>query len=321
MSSAHTEALPDYSNVNKKTNVFDSVIVFGQGPIRPVLLETEANQEQLDSWKSFQQDPFTVKEPNFWLIQHSKYTQQLVKIQEEKRITDTEKAKLIELKRQEWQKTGWFALKAMGRQNALAAGHALYKGITKQVIFTGGRTMAPWVRENLNRERLEAWPSEAALMKQIVITHYGDMFEKKYGTLIDDVVKVEEAARNTLENFSFVINKYPFLIEKDIRVGYLSAKHHLRRIQLLAKVFSLDCEEDNQLLAAHELLDGNKAVIDHKSIDHVDEDNNFDVKAQCVKEELWSRGLKEPEFVSYWLGYLGDIKYPSIIQNTLKTLR
>ncbi len=72
--------------------------------------------------------------------------------------------------------------------------------------------------------------------------------------MIDDAVLIEDAAMNTLENISFVLNKYPYLLEKETKVGYLSARHHLRRIKLLATVFSMQCEEENQLLEAQELI-------------------------------------------------------------------
>ncbi len=160
---------------------FDSVIVFGQGPVKPVLLRDEITDEQYRAWELYRQDPHVNKEPDFWLIQQPKLLSQLVKINLEEKITAGEKIQLTELKRQEWQRIGWFAMKAMGRQNALAAGYALYKGITRQIIFTGGKTMDPSVKSRISQARIQGWPSEAELMRDIVISHYGDLYEKKYG--------------------------------------------------------------------------------------------------------------------------------------------
>lgn len=304
-------------------STFDTVIVFGQGPIKPVLLEKETTDEQLSSWKAYSADPFRHKEPGFWLVQQPKHLQQIEKIHEAEKITAEEKERLIELKRQEWQRVGWYATKTIGRQNALAAGYALYKGLTKKIIFTGGRTISQKFKEILPKQRIDSWPSEAALMKDIVLSHYGDMYEKKFGKMIDEVVLVEDAATNTLENISFVLNKYPDLLEGDTRIGYLSARHHLRRIKLLTSLFSLKCEEENQLLSAQELVkQAHTAVVDASDgeVNHVDEMNYLDVRMQSDREERWRRGLNEPEYVAYWLGYLGDVKYPLLIQKTLKRL-
>ncbi len=141
--------------------------------------------------------------------------------------------------------------------------------------------------------------------------------------MVDEVVHIEDKATNTLENISFVLNKYPQLIESETKIGYLSARHHLGRIKLLTRVFSLSCEEEVQLLSAQELVQqAQTSVVDleESANHHVDEKNYLDAKMQNDREERWRRGLKEPEYVSYWLGYLGDVKYPVLIQKTLKRL-
>lgn len=322
MISAQSEANSEPTATKHKSK-FDTVIVFGQGPVKPVFLEEEVTTEQLSAWKAYRDNPFSTKEPEYWIIQQPKYLQQIARIKEEAKITDEEKAKLIELKRQEWQRMGWFGMKTLGRQNALAAGYALYKGLTRQVVFTGGRTMSKWAAEFLPQDRRATWPSEASLMKDIVVSHYGDMYEKKFGRMIDDAVLIEDASTNTLENISFVLNKYPQILDDETRIGYLSARHHLRRIKLLANLFSLQCEHDEQLLAAQELVEQAQTSV-VESIDSqtspVDEKNYLDAKTLSDREERWRRGLKEPEYVTYWLGYLADVKYPRLIQKTLRRL-
>ena len=109
MTSAQSEANSD--NTSSKNYRFDSVVVFGQGPVKPVLLEEEVTSQQAAKWQEYRTDPYTHEEPDFWLIQQPKYLQQLEKIKQEEKITEEEKLKLIEFKRQEWQRMGWFAMK------------------------------------------------------------------------------------------------------------------------------------------------------------------------------------------------------------------
>jgi hypothetical protein len=164
---------------NEELFKFDATIVFGQGPVRPILLPHEVSTDQAVSWENFKREPQKYNEPNFWLMQQPRYLSQIAKIDMRTDIDGEAKVRLREEKIMEWQTLGWFALKQWGRQNALAAGCALYTGLTKEVILSGGRTKSKWARENIPASRLELWPSEAELMADIIIRYYGKLYEKR----------------------------------------------------------------------------------------------------------------------------------------------
>src|SRR4051812_12881005 len=75
---------------------FDSVIVFGEGPVKPVLLDKEITLLQKEQWESYRRDPYTTKEPDFWLLQQPKLLAQIERIYQEEKITINEKQDLIE---------------------------------------------------------------------------------------------------------------------------------------------------------------------------------------------------------------------------------
>jgi hypothetical protein len=148
--------------------------------------------------------------------------------------------------------------------------------------------------------------------------HYGPLYEKKYGRSMYEAISIENAAMNTLENFSYTINKYPELLHEETKIGFLSARHHLRRLKMLAHIFSLHCAEDAEL-SAQELL--KQAAEHHKSIDSVvDEHNSYIAREQSSREARWKIGLEDPKYVTYWLGYVGEVKYPKVIQKAFNKL-
>lgn len=48
---------------------FETLIVFGQGPVKPVLIPEELDEEQKVLWEKFKKDPLRQKEPDFRVIE------------------------------------------------------------------------------------------------------------------------------------------------------------------------------------------------------------------------------------------------------------
>jgi hypothetical protein len=302
---------------------FDTTIVFGEGPVRPILLPHEVASDQAVAWENYKRDPQRFKEPNFWIMQQPRYLAQLTKI-DLMNITDEEKAVLREAKIMEWQKTGWFGLKQWGRQNALAAGCALYTGLTEKIVLSGGRTKSKWTRENIPQSRLDAWPSEAELMADIIERYYGKLYEKRYQRPIREVITIEDRATNTLENFAYTINKHPELLAENKRVGFLTAKHHLKRVSLLAQIFSIR-HADESKLCAQDILCKQEVVSQIDTEEDILEEVRMFQKSQRIKELEQTeaqliRGLLEPQYLTYWFGYLGDVKNPTVLREAMRRL-
>lgn len=306
---------------------FDTTIVFGQGPVKYILLPEEATEAQITAWNNYRSDPHKYAEPNFWLMQQPRYLAQLTKINERDDLSDEEKRTLREEKINEWQHMGWFASKLLGRQNALAAGCALYTGLTKEVVLTGGKTMCRYVKENFSEERLAKWPSEAELMLDIIKRHYGDLYKKRYGRDIESVIHMEEKAMNTLENFAYTINRHPDVLSEDKRIGFLSAEHHLKRVTILAQIFSIQHASESRL-SAQEILQETTDVLQTEMPEEKDEvlecvrlcQESLTVDDVQVKEASLIEGLQNPNYLTYWFGYLGDVKHPEVIQRAMKRL-
>lgn len=304
------------STTTKEEFAYDTVIVFGEGPVKPVLLPEQLTPQQYRQWDLFNSDPMKYPEPNFWLMQQPRNLAQLRKIQEREDISQEEKDELKEKEIQTWQHTGWYALKRMGRQNALAAGLALYKGLTKEVIVSGGQTISPWAKKNLPEARRKNWPTEAELMAEVIKSSYGALYQKKYGRAIDEVIKIENAATNTLENFAYSVNAYPHLLSKDLKIGFLSAGHHMKRLKLLAQIFGIQVGEKYQLSSQKLLKEA-----ESPACDIIDEHNCSDTKEQYGREERWIKALSAPEYVSYWLGYVAEVKHLYVLQKALDRFR
>lgn len=312
MNTVQTDA-EDASDITQFS--YTTVIVFGEGPVKPVLLEDEVSSKDKIAWFKYKEDPTSFDEPEFWLMQQPRQLAELAKIEQNRDLTDEEKDIQIAAIRSNWQKKGWFAMKQWGRQNALAAGLALYKGLTKTVIVTGGKTISKEMKALLPDERLAEWPSEAVLMADIIRETYGDLYKKKYGHDINDVIKIEDAATNTLENFACSINKYPDLLTEGAKVGFLTANHHLDRVQGLAKLFSLNGGK----LCAQELLktlqNDAKSVADEAFSETTTITSS---ESELLKNKSLLKGLEDPEYLTFWLGYVAMVKHPKVLQNVMR---
>lgn len=302
-----------YSAQDKKIEKFDVIIVFGEGPVKPILTPSELSSEQKAKWESFKTNPLRTREPNFYVIEEETYLEELDKIASFKDLIDSEKAYLLEEKRQEWQHTGHFALKKWGKQNALASAFALYLGMTKRLIVSGGKTRPEWAKEILPKERLQHWPSEAELMKDIIVRNYGKLYFEKFGKSIEKSITIEDVSTNTLENFAYSMNKNPEMFE-NMKVGFLSARHHLKRISLLAHIFSLQGASES-LLSAEDLL---KKVELQRNKEYFADNSDFDFLQEG--ENRWIKALQDPEYLTYWFGYLAEVKNPKVLQKALSKL-
>lgn len=304
---------------------FDSIVVFGQGPVKPVLLLEELTPGQRKNWEEFKKEPLRQTEPDFRVVEGRAYLSELAEIDKRENLTDEEKEQLKELKRQDWQRMGRFALNRWGRQNALAAGLALHLGITNELVLSGGRTISRWAKETLPQERTKNWPSEAELMKDIIIRHFGELYEKKYGRPIEEAIKIEDTSTNTLENFAYTINNNPELFSKENKVGLLATDFHIRRVALIARVFSVR-EAPRGKISAQEIL-RKRAMIRKKEkykgmLDYMrDALSNPDLRKRLRGEERWERGLIDPDYLAYWVGYIGEVKNPIIIQKVMSKLK
>lgn len=309
----------DESFQNKEKKLpFDTVIVFGQGPIKPILLPEQLSPAQFRKLDLFLSNQLVYKEPDFWLMQNAANLQQLRKIDALADCTPAQKKRKKEALINEWQHKGWYALKRMGRQNALAAGLALYKGLTKEVILSGGATMSKTTKRIMPQRRLKTWPTEAELMKEVIVSSYGALYEKKYGKKIETAIKIEDASTNTLENFAYCLNLYPHLLAKDKKIGFLSARHHMKRIYLLSQIFGLTIADPKQAsLSSQKLLEDAE---DYENNDIIDEKNCVEIKRQYNREDRWIRGLSSPEYLTYWLGYVAEVKKAYVLQKALKRL-
>jgi hypothetical protein len=313
----------------ERKQVYDSIIVFGEGPNKRVLLPHEATPLQKATWESFTADPLHTPEPHFYIVEGTAFQE------------------ADENKRQQMQHIGRFALRRMGRQNALAAGVALVNGLTHELILSGGRTVSPdsfFADEYRNlhpdsadlseekrnnaiatykKEVTADWPSEAELMADVVKRRFGAKYEEKYGKPIDEVMKLESDATNTLENIVLTINKQPELLKEKAHIGFLTADYHVDRAASIGNRFGIYEAEGGKLSAQHMLR--NRAEARSKAfyvnIEDVMLDNETDYIRDFMKDQRrWIFGLTDPEYAGYWIGYLGKLEDPSLIQSFFNTV-
>lgn len=331
------------------TPKFDKIIVFGQGPVKEIKLLSELSDEERAQWNKFIQDPREDYDPDFYAI---------------------EGEDLSEEERQKFQHLGRFALKRLGRLNALAAGYALVTGQTKELILSGGHTQSAVSRDQMEKrlmksfeekgqkEKIEEyanfsqaqknkilddyaakeanWPSEAELMKDVIWRRFSPEFRRKFlkehpdidpkdpkldekvRKEFDKVVRTEDEATNTLENFALTIDKNPDIFAK--KVGLLSVNHHLRRILILANRFAIDADEANEVSSQMELEERARQRAKKAYVRLLQTELPETVKFG-KGERRWIAGLEDPQYTLYWLGYVGEIKNPATLQRIIEKLR
>lgn len=275
-----------------------TVMVFGEGPVKPVLLPTQLTPAMKDQWDRFcNQAPGPVfrPEPNFYVL-------------------DGASQEAIDGDPQQMAR---FALKRMGRLNALAAGAALINGLTDNLILTGGKTKPEWIKEIPDN-----WPSEGQLMRDVIVRRYGAKFQEAWGYPITSVIYVEDEATNTLENVTKSVNKFPHLFQNGQHVGVLTADHHVARAALIGWRFGIT---DNESYSAQQLLGTryharNKQRMDEMmrfmTMKHI----NPWLKELSEQQQRWITGLTDPQYLAYWIGYVYQLEDAARIDELLAHL-
>lgn len=334
----------------------DVTLVFGQGPVKPLLLEEELSSEQKTMWDSYKTHSLTASEPDFFVIERQmpddvfdsaqvSYWKKLQQIRQDPDLSDEERMKRLRQMLLTWQQWSRFSLKSMGKQNAVAAGIALLTGMTKRVIVTGGNTLPLWKKEEFQHlfmlqhpqsEKLEAveyekqfmfflkyfirWPSEAELMADMIMHNFADAYQEKHGHAIENVIHLETESTNTLENITLSLNKFPDLLSQSKKIGFLSADHHLERVALIAHRFQL-VEAPNARISAQKLLQGTlhgqgKDELSDLFSFYMSSINPWVSRKIDIEKKLLS-GLTTPEYLLYWLGYTFEVNDPVTISETL----
>ncbi|MCL5795148.1 MAG: YdcF family protein [Patescibacteria group bacterium] len=297
---------------------FNEIIVFGQGPVKPVLLQDELSDEQKKQWDEFKTNPVEKNEPDFRVLEGDFA----------ERIKGIDSQEDLEKEREKLQRTGRLSLNRWCRSNALASGLTLYLGLTDKVILSGGKTIPAWAKNTLPKERIENWPSEAEMMKDVIIKRYGKIFQEKYGKSIEGSIVVEDASTNTLENLAYTLNNDPDILKKDNKdnkVGLLGADFHLRRIAILAKIFGIQQAPRGEL-SAQEILRERAQLSNKENYNKMMEYlknalDNADLRNRILGEERWERGLIDENYIAYWLGYLGKVKDPKVLKQVIICLK
>ena len=325
----------------------DEVIVFGQGPIREVKIEGEFTQLEKAQWNAFKADPFSSDDLDFFVIESKSALDELAYIDNHPTLTFKEKQHQKALLRAAWQGTSTYALKRFGRINALAGGLLLVDGVAKELILTGGHTASGQIKKRIQNHILNdihtspdithdqmnrkiyqylryfmRWPSEAEMMADIIRRYFGYAYREKYGRNIDEVIKIESNATNTLENVTCVVNAYPYIYKK--RVGIVSVSHHLRRIQevtdkLGLKIAPHACYSSQEVLAKrfrnYHMTDAESTMHELQAAS-----SHSWLQALQAKEKTLLRGLRDEEYVAYWIGYVFEFDDPQQIQSVVKQL-
>lgn len=321
----------------------DMLMVFGQGPVKPLLKEDDLDDSQKVDWAAFKQDPLHSTEPDFRVIEGEVWTKQLNGLTE----------KQAQAKIAEWQEIGRFGLNRWGRENAFASGFALVSGYTDKVLLSGGKTIPGWVKDKLPPSRIEKWPSEARLMADIIRRRFGSAYQEKYGKPIDEAMILEDASTNTLENLANSINANPDLLKDESTLGLLATNFHIDRSEKITALFASgkDIKETN---GSQDVLvqrveeriewreakakerDGIEALEERVENVKVEEANittyrnilewmidpaNPDLIKRQGQETRWSNGLVQPEYIKYWFGYIGKVEDPIVLQATIQRFK
>jgi hypothetical protein len=132
---------------------------------------------------------------------------------------------------------------------------------------------------------------------------------------------LEDSSTNTLENFACTVNKYPELLNPDLKVGFLAVEHHLDRVAMFGQLFSL---KGNKLCAQKMLkaMRTEPVLADNKHQEYIQETEvAIEDVAVISQEKRWRKGVSEPEYVTYWLGYVAMAKHPRVMHNVMQRLK
>ncbi len=328
----------------------DLLIVFGQGPVKPLFRredfdpKVEADKERLDQWEEFKKDPLHATEPDFRILEtesHLSSDDSPVELNPFLKNTEGKSPAEIDAQMIEWQNQGRFGLNRWGRENAIASGFALLSGHSERVLLSGGKTIPGWAKEKLSPLRQEAWPSEAALMRDIIIRRFGRLYQEKYGKSITEAILTEDRSTNTLENFANTVNLNPEVLEKGVASG-LAADFHVPRTERIGFLFTGEevSSESAQVIiqsrldAANQRREGvnvkntktgevkpagNKEMY-QEILDWMMDPKNEELGKKSSNEREFDGALQDPELLTYWLGYVGIVEDPIVLQKTVQRL-
>lgn len=330
-----TSPNPEAGESNSK---IDLLIVFGQGPVKPLLRDSELDPQMKEKWEAFKADPLHNTEPDFRVLEGDPETN--VYLSQLKGLNEA----AIDAKMAQWQNLGRFGLNRWGRQNALATGFALVSGYSERALLSGGKTMPGWAKDKLSPQRLESWPSEAQLMRDIIVRTFGEVYKKAHGgKSIEDALILEDRSTNTLENFANTVNLNPEVLGQNNTRG-LAADFHVPRTERIAYLFTgnSDIKSDSVQGLLQNRFDqrnkkregvlvgrkdqlvvlkpvGNKEIY-AKILNWMINPKNTDANARIANEKVFDSALQDPELLTYWLGYVGIVEDPRVLQKTIQRL-
>jgi len=184
------------------------------------------------------------------------------------------------------------------RMRTIAAAEMYRQGLTRQIIFTGGKTA----------EQRGIVDSEAGLMKD-----YAAMILRQAGLKeeeIEQAIVLEDRATNTIENIANVCN----IIDKnpdDYRnLAVLTNQYHLDRAQEILGKFNLEA----QGFTAEDLLKSRSSKYD-RVIERFFGSPAYQDK--LAGEMRWTKGLKE--MPSYWHPQAWAVDDPKRMEYLLTT--
>jgi hypothetical protein len=192
-------------------------------------------------------------------------------------------------------------------------------------LLSGGKTIPQWAKEKLPPERIEQWPSEAQLMADIINRRFGKMYQDIYGKSIDSSILIEDRSTNTLENFANSMNSEQGheMLDGMKSAGVLAADFHVPRGEDIAYLFTpggnLDHGNSAQSILRQVAELKNKQSY-ARIIKWMSDPDNQDFRAREAMEKIWTGALKDPELLTYWLGYIGTVEDPRVLQSTVKKL-
>ncbi len=158
-------------------------------------------------------------------------------------------------------------------------------------------------------------------MADVIVRHFGKVYKEKYHKPIESVIHLETEARNTIENLTLVLNKYPKLLGSDKRIGFLSAGHHLERCAIIAHRFDI-FEAKGGRLSAQKILYGeanNEDREEHLGIldDLAHKELSPSMKEQVHNEQRWIKAFEDPSYITYWFGFTFELEDPKRIVDVL----
>lgn len=185
------------------------------------------------------------------------------------------------------------------KMRTIAAAQMYLEGLTREIVFTGGKTATG--------RGIEA--SEAEKMKE-----YARHLMQKAGIKdeeIDRAIILEDKATNTIENVANVCNIIDQNPEEYQNLAILSNEYHLDRAQELLKKFNLEAES----VSAEEKLRGRSEKY-QKVLDRFFESPGY--QTRLAGERRWAAGLKE--IPRYWFPQAMAVENPERLYQIMESI-